>query len=64
MGIIFGIPIVSKIDIDADKARLKLYFKHQINNKSSEPSYSFASLFADIGGYFGLFLGELVHLSC
>ena len=40
MGIIFGIPIVSKIDVDLDQAYMKLYFKNQINVRSSVFSYS------------------------
>ena len=58
MGIVFGIPIVSKIDVDPDQAYMKLYFKNQINVRSSVYSYSLSSLIADIGGYLGLLLGK------
>lgn len=57
IGLNFGIPIVSKIDIDPDEAYLKLYFKNQINVRSSVSSYSMSSLVADIGCFWGLLLG-------
>ena len=64
MGINFGIPIVSTIDINPDQAYLKLYFKNQINVRRSVSSYSISSLVADIGGYLGLLLGfSLLDLS-
>ena len=57
MGISFGIPIHSNDDIDSNLAHVKLYFRSQINVRSSVYSYSIASLIADIGGYLGLLLG-------
>ena len=57
MGINFGIPIRSNIGIGKKEAYMKLYFKNQINVRTSIYSYSIPSLVADIGGYLGLLLG-------
>ena len=57
MSLTFGIPIISKIDIGKNEAYMKLYFKNQINVRSSIYSYSIPSLIADIGGYLGILLG-------
>ena len=57
IGLNFGIPIISKIDIDPDEAYLNFYFKNQINVRSSVSSYSMSSLVADIGCFWGLLLG-------
>ena len=66
MGINFGIPIRSTLDIGKNEAYMKLYFKNLVNVRTSIYSYSISSLIADIGGYLGLLLGfsvlDLTHL--
>ena len=60
MEINFGLPTVSE-NMNPDMAYIKFYFKRTTKIKMTILDYGFVSMFAEIGGYTGLFLGVSVR---
>ena len=55
--IAFGLPQVDDTENNQNEAYIRIYLKQKIKVKSVVLYYDFTTLFAELGGYIGLFLG-------
>ena len=62
MTIALGFPIYDNFT-EANKGRVKMYFKSRISEKRNVVPYDEITLFAEIGGYMGALLGcSMIHI--